>query len=215
MARPTELSFPRVAAAADAMRAAGVEPTVKTLLVQLGGSPNTILPFFQLWKAHSGPAPLARITAVVTPEMGASLEAWANNLLALAQKGHDAVITAEQAARVAAEEAADERGAQLESTVGSMKELEQAFRQRDEQLITAQNELGRLSGVVVANERQINEMKGAVEAARREAVAAQHRAELAEQRVLLIEEMGSSTQRRKGNTGAGRGTNVKATPPAP
>lgn len=210
MARPTELSYPRVAAAADAMRAAGMEPTVKALLAQLGGSPNTILPFYQLWKAQAGPAPAPKIAAVLTPEIVAGLEAWANGVLALAQKGSDALVSAQQAARVAAEDSAAERGAQLESTLGSLKELEQSLRQRDDQLITAQNEIGRLGGVVAELEREKTTARGDLEAARRDVVEGRHRAELAEQRVQLMEALGTSANVRGRDIATRRGTTGKA-----
>lgn len=214
MARPTNLTLQQVSAAADAMRAAGMEPTVKALLAQLGGSATTLLPYFQLWKAHAGPAPAPKVAAVLTPEIGASLEAWANGLLALTQKESDATLSSQQAARVAAEECAAERGAQLESALGAVKELEQLLRQRDDQLITAQNEIGRLGGLVAEREREKSAVKADLEAARRDVVEGRHRAELAEQRAQMMETLGTAANQGVRDAAAGRGANAKATPPA-
>ena len=64
MARPTELSFERVAAAADAMVARGVTPTVDALREELGGSDGTLSRYLRLWKEQHATPPSAKIAIV-------------------------------------------------------------------------------------------------------------------------------------------------------
>jgi len=189
MARPTELTFERVAAAADVMVAKGVTPTVDALRDELGGSDSTISRYLRLWKEQRATPPSAKISAVVTPEVTAMLQGWANGLLARAQDDHDAKLSAERAVRTAAEQTTEQRSAELEVMRNAVADLEKSLRQRDDQVIKAQDELKELMSRLALSDREKMELATKLEDARRDIAAAEQRAALAEQKAHLVEQM--------------------------
>ena len=210
MARPTEISFERVAASADAMLAMGGTPTVDAIRKELGGSDSTISPLLRLWKDQRASAPSAKITAVVTPEVTAMLQGWANGLLARTQEEHDAKLSAERAVRTAAEQATERRAAELAVMRNTVADLEKALRHRDDQVIKAQDDLRELISRLAHSESEKSEAAIRLEEARRAIAAAEQRAALAEQRADLLEQLSSmATTRaatRSGTHAAGANT---------
>ena len=205
MARPTELIFERVAAAADVMVAKGVTPTVDALRDELGGSDSTISRYLRLWKEQRATPPSAKISAVVTPEVTAMLQGWANGLLARAQDDHDAKLSAERAVRTAAEQTTEQRSAELEVMRNAVADLERSLRQRDDQVIKAQEELKALMSHLALLDREKTELAAKLEDARRDIAAAEQRAALAEQKAQLLEQLASAAPTRAAKKAGNRG----------
>ncbi len=103
MARPTDLTFERVAEEADAMVAKRSPPTVDSVRTELGGSDNTISRYLRLWKEQRATTPSAKVITALSPEVIATIQGWANGLLARAREDHDATLSAERTQRTAAE----------------------------------------------------------------------------------------------------------------
>jgi len=201
MGRPTELSFERVAAAADAMVAKGATPTVDALRDELGGSDGTISRYLRVWKEQRATPPSARLAVVLTPEVIATVQGWANGLLAQAQGDHDAKLSAERAIRLAAEQTTEQRSAELEVTRNAATDLEKSLRQRDDQVIQAQEEMKELMARLALSEREKSEIAAKLDDARRGIVAAEQRAALAEQKAQLVEQMAATAPSRAAKKG--------------
>ena len=211
MARPTELTFERVAAVADAMSAKGLTPTVDTIRNELGGSDSTISRFLRLWKEQRATSPSTNVVAVLTPELIATVQGWANGLLARAREDHDAALSAARDERTTAEQIAEQRIAELEAMRDMATELEQSLRHRDGQLIAVQAAQNDLQSSLAESEREKAQIAAKLEEARREIAASEQRAALAEQKATMLEQLAPT---RTTNKARDRGAPAEAPPQA-
>lgn len=191
MARTSDVTFERVATAADAMWAKGINPTVDLIRTELGpGSPGTVTPLLKLWRQQHAAKSMANATTPVTPEVVAAIQAWGNALLVAEREIHAEAIFAVQANLVEAENKASLLAAELAAERASVAELEESKSQRDAQLISAQIETQELMRRLAKAEHEKVEAGRELENVRRQIAVADQRAALAEQKAELIVQMG-------------------------
>lgn len=191
MARTSDVTFERVATAADAMWAKGINPTVDLIRTELGpGSPGTVTPLLKLWRQQHSAKSMANATTPVTPEVVAAIQAWGNALLVAEREIHAEAIFAVQANLVEAENKASLLAAELAAERASVAELEESKSQRDAQLISAQIETQELMRRLAKTEHEKVEAGRELENVRRQIAVADQRAALAEQKAELIVQMG-------------------------
>lgn len=203
MARPTNLSFEVVAAAAERLMASGTQPTVARLRAELGGSDATISPLLGRWRETRATS-VANGTIVAVPSnVDAVLRGWVEGCLAELRQEHEAVLSAHKALAAEAIQGAEQRAIDLESAKGSLRTLEAALRVRDQQLIKVQADLNHAMSRLAESEHRGIDLCGQLERARQQVAAAEQQAALAKQRATIFEQMGLGAKvntdgRRKG-----------------
>ena len=197
MARPTNVTFDSVAAAADAMIATDLKPTVDAIRAKLGGSDSTIAPLLSVWRQQHTTASLANAATDVTPEVISMIRAWGNGLLVREREVHAVALSAEREERTKAEQIAEQRAADLEIARASALELDRSLRQRADQVIEAQQAANELMIRMAVTEHASAELGRKLEEARRTISAAEQRAALAEQKATMLEQMAPSRANNK------------------
>ncbi len=204
MARPTELSLERVAAAAEELLAKGSEPTVNALRAALGGSDSTTSRFLRTWKEQRMASNVASAPVLIPADVNAVLRGWVEGQLAQSRERHEAVLAVEKDCRASAASLAEQHAVELKTVLQRLADSEATLRHRHEQVIAVQSELTVTMSQLADCERQKAEITQQLEQARREGAEAQTRAVLAEQRSTLMEQFRPRARARAG-ADSGRG----------